>query len=120
MKKAQLSQTAELDLGDTGDFIASVPYKFTGTDNPRHLRVLRALLVCKRSRKEIDRIAGASNGPALMGWLRRHGLISLEAKKEHSIDRDGRAVTFGIYEFDDHDRHAVNVFFLLRDAKGKA
>lgn len=32
--------------------------KFTGTDNPRHLRVIMALLVSPRTRETIDRVAG--------------------------------------------------------------
>ncbi len=34
---------------------------FCGTDNPRYLRILAALLTRARTREEIDRIAGASN-----------------------------------------------------------
>jgi hypothetical protein len=37
---------------------------FLGTDNPRYLRILAALLARSRSREEIDHIAGASNGPS--------------------------------------------------------
>ena len=48
--------------------------KFNGTENPRHLRVIMALLVSPRTRETIDRVAGASNGPELMAELRRRGL----------------------------------------------
>jgi hypothetical protein len=119
MKKAQPPQIAELDLPDTEDFTGNSARKFTGTDNRRHLRVIRALMLRPRRREEIDRIAGASNGPELIAELRRRGLRA-PCKQAPGIDRDGRIIKSGIYEFDGDDKHAVNVWILLRDAKGKA
>jgi len=116
MKKAQLSLIAELDLGDTEDFTEQLACKFTGTDNPRHLRVIHSLMIRPRRREEIDRIAGASNGPDLMLDLRRIG-ISQKARMVRGIDRDGYPVKFGIYEFNDDDRRAVNAWLRKRDAK---
>ena len=48
--------------------------EFTGTDNPRHLRALTALLRRPVSREQLDSIAGCSNGPALISDLRDRGL----------------------------------------------
>ena len=48
--------------------------QFTGTDNPRHLRALAALLSHPVPREQIDAIAGCSNGPELIAELRRRGL----------------------------------------------
>ena len=48
--------------------------KFTGTDNPRHLRVIPALLARPRRREDVDAIAGCSNSPELIAELRRRGL----------------------------------------------
>ena len=119
MKKAQLPLIAELDLGDTGDFTAQPTYKFTGTDNPRHLRVIQSLMIRPRKREEIDKIAGASNGPELMAELRRRGLRA-QCHRAPGIDRDGYPIKFGIYELDDDDRRAVNVWLRKRDAAAKA
>lgn len=119
MKKGQLPLIAELTLGDTEDFIAKTSCKFTGTDNPRHLRVIHSLMIRPRKREEIDGIAGASNGPELMAELRRRGLRA-KCKRTPGIDRDGCPVKFGIYEFDADDRRAVNVWLRKRDAKAKS
>jgi hypothetical protein len=118
MKKAQLPLIAELDLGDTEDFTAKAACKFVGTDNPRHLRVIQSLLIRPRKREEIDHIAGASNGPELMAELRRRGLRA-RCQKTPGIDRDGYPIKFGIYEFNDDDRRAVNAWLRKRDAKAK-
>ncbi len=45
--------------------------KFTGTDNPRHLRAIAALLRRPMPRESLDREAGASNAPELVAELRR-------------------------------------------------
>ena len=39
---------------------------FLGTNNPRHLRVIQAVTVRPMPREELDRVAGCSNGPALV------------------------------------------------------
>lgn len=118
MKKAQLPLMAELDLGDTEDSTAKAVRKFTGTDNPRHLRVIQSAMIRSRKREEIDRIAGASNGPELIAELRRRGL-RFHCQLTPGIDRDGYPIKFGIYELDDDDRRAVNVWLRKRDAKAK-
>src|SRR5471032_942379 len=94
------------------------PAHFSGTDNPRHLRVIHALLIRPRKREEIDRIAGASNGPELMAELRRRG-ITKKARRTPGIDRDGRHVKFGVYSLEDDDRRAINAWLRLR-GKGAA
>lgn len=88
--------------------------KFIGTENPRHLRVIMALLLSPRPREAIDRIAGASNGPALMSDLRDLGL---EAKctKTPCIDRDGLEVKRGIYHFTDKDKRLVRAWLKRRE-----
>lgn len=115
MDKAQLPLIAELSLGaDTQDSTARAR-RFAGTDNPRHLRVIHAGLVRARKREEIDRIAGASNGPELIAELRRRGL-RIPCQRVPGIDRDGYPIKFGVYEFDDDDRRAINAW--LRKRKG--
>lgn len=116
MKKAQLPVFAELSLGDAEVFTAKPTCKFIGTDNPRHLRVIHALLIRPRKREEIDCIAGASNGPELMAELRRRGL-SQKARLAPGIDRDGYPIKFGVYEFDDEDRRKLAAWMRKRVAK---
>ena len=70
--------------------------KFTGTTNPRHLRVIQALLVSPQPREAIDKRAGCSNGPDLIAELRRRGL-QIPCEKTPCIDRDGFEVERGIY-----------------------
>ena len=118
MKKAQLPLIAELSLGtDNQDSTvqAARKRKFTGADNPRHLRFIHAGIIRPRKREEIDRIAGASNGPDLIAELRRRGL-RIPCHKVPGIDRDGYLIKFGVYEFDDEDRRAVKAW--LREQKG--
>ena len=102
MEKGQLPIFAELTLACTEDSTAKSARKFFGTDNPRYLRVIHALKIRPRKREEIDRIAGASNGPELIAELRRCGL-RVPCQRTPGIDRDGRPVKFGVYAFDDDD-----------------
>ncbi len=84
--------------------------KFTGTDNPRHLRVIVALLVRPRRREDVDSIAGASNGPELIAELRRRGLDSdkhLPCDRIRFIDRDGRPCNPGIYSLTEAGKRLI-------------
>lgn len=80
-----------------------IPDHFKGTDNPRELRVIAAILVRPRRREDVDSIAGASNGPELVANLRRLGLET-PCERIHFIDRDGRPCRPGIYSFTAADR----------------
>ena len=84
--------------------------QFTGTDNPRHLRVLTSLLHGSRTREEIDQIAGCSNSPQLISDLRTLGL-ELPCSRLRRIDRDGKKCAPGIYSLTDSDRQQVLAFF---------
>lgn len=120
MDKGQSPLFAELTLGaDTQDSTARPGRKFTGTDNPRHLRVIHAAMIRQRRREEIDSIAGASNGPELVAELRRRGL-RFRCIRTPGIDRDGYPIKFGVYELDDDDRRAVYAWLRKRDAKAKS
>lgn len=79
---------------------------FPGTDNPRLLRVIDALLLRPHTREEIDRIGGASNGPALIFELRGMGL-EIPCDRRTVVDRDGKAVKPGIYRFTTIDKMRV-------------
>lgn len=90
--------------------------KFAGTENPRHLRAIHALLRRPMPREHLDREAGCSNGPELIAELRRRGL-SAPCDRTPVIDRDGREVKRGIYRFTSVDRRKLNRWLLQRKAK---
>jgi hypothetical protein len=96
-----------------------VKRKFAGTDNPRYLRVIQALMLRPRKREEIDRIGGASNGPDLISKLGRRGL-HIPCTLVRGIDRDGRPVKFGVYQLDEASRRAVKAWLSRPSAKVKA
>lgn len=80
--------------------------KFTGTNNPRHLRVLAALLRRSMRREHVDAEAGCSNGPELIAELRRRGL-EIPCSRIEAIDRDGYPCRPGVYHFTRSDRRKV-------------
>lgn len=106
MKKAQLPLMAELSLGDEEGSTSKNTSKFSGTDNPRHLRVIHSLMIRPRKREDVDRIAGASNSPELIAELRRRGL-TIVCHRTPAIDRDGQPIKFGVYAFDEDDRRKI-------------
>lgn len=89
--------------------------QFTGTDNPRHLRVIVALTHRMRPREEVDRIAGASNGPEVIAELRRRGL-DIPCNRVPCIDRDGFEVKRGVYSLTADDRGRILAWRRRRDA----
>lgn len=91
--------------------------KFDGTDNPRHLRVIAALLVRSRRREDVDSIAGASNGSELIAELRRRGL-EVPCERIKFLDRDDKPCWPGIYSFTATDRRRYYAWLKRRAAKG--
>lgn len=73
---------------------------------PRATRLLKALLERSRSREEVDRIAGASNGPQEVLRLRRCGL-QIPCAIHPRMDRDGRHPQRGVYALAPSDVHLV-------------
>jgi hypothetical protein len=106
MGKTQSPLFAELVVGATVQAATPVAKVFAGTENPRYLRVLQALGLRARSREEIDKIAGASNGPQLIANLRAAGL-AIPCRLVPGIDRDGNPIRFGVYELDASDRKKI-------------
>ncbi len=91
--------------------------KFTGTDNPRHLRVIAALLRRPISRQELDSVAGAANGPELIAELRRRGLDKddcLPCDRIKFIDRDGKICHPGVYSLTATGRRLVYAWIVQR------
>jgi hypothetical protein len=80
--------------------------KFTGTNNPRHLRVIPALMARPRRREDIDDVAGCSNGPDLISDLRNLGL-DIPCERIKFFDRDGKACRPGVYSFTTKDRRLI-------------
>ena len=80
--------------------------KFSGTDNPRHLRVIAAALRRSLPREQVDREAGCSNGPELVAELRRRGL-EFPCVRIEAIDRDGKPCKPGVYNLTDKDRRII-------------
>lgn len=98
------------------------PASFCGTDNPRYLRILAALLTRARSREDIDRIAGASNGPAAIAELRALGLPKgdcLPCERTPCYDRDGQEVMRGVYWLTPVGRSRVQAWMRRRDAAAR-
>lgn len=121
MKKSDRRQ-AKPDLFDTAETApnSTTPIKFNGTDNPRYLRAIHALLVRPVPREQLDRVAGCSNSPALVAALRDMGLgkDGLPCTRVPDRDRDGCAIRRGVYFLSDAGRRAVNAW--LRKRKGGA
>ena len=90
------------------------PAKFTGTDNPRHLRVIQALMTRPLPREQLDRVAGASNGPELVAELRRRGL-DVPCTRTKKKDRDLFDCWPGVYHFSQQDRRRVNRWIATRN-----
>ena len=114
MKKAPAPTKTQGAFANNEQWKSSKPAHFLGTENPRHLRVIMALLISPRPREAIDRIAGASNGPELMAELRRRGLEA-PCSKTPCIDRDGFEVKRGIYHFTDKDKRLVRAWLKRRE-----
>jgi hypothetical protein len=91
--------------------------KFTGTDNPRQLRVILALLRRPISRQELDAVAGCANGPDLVSALRNLGL-AIDCHRIKFIDRDGRTCRPGVYLFTACARRKVIQWLSKRNKGG--
>ena len=92
--------------------------KFYGTDNPRHMRVIPALMTRPRRREDVDDIAGCANGPDLISNLRGLGL-EIPCKRIKFLDRDGNTCRPGIYSLTEGDRRMIYAW-MARMRKGGA
>ena len=123
MKKSGIHRQAEPDLFDTAVPAAhsTSPVTFAGTDNPRYLRALHALLTRPVPREHLDRSAGCSNGPDLISNLRDLGLgkFGLPCTMVPDRDRDGEKTKRGVYSLSNLGRRAVNNWLRLRDCRDR-
>ena len=90
---------------------------FTGTQNPRHLRAIRSLLVRSMAREALDRAAGCSSSPELVAELRRRGL-EVPCKRVSGLDRDGRMIRRGVYSLNVADRRKLRRWMRTRGVNG--
>ena len=115
MKNAPIQTTNE-SAGETAN---SITGRFYGTDNPRHLRAIHALLTRPQRRTHLDDIAGCTNTPELIAELRRRGL-DVPCARVSDLDRDGKPIRRGVYHLLNSDRRKLNAWIHQRDAKGRA
>lgn len=111
--------SAPYSANSTGSVPTATARKFTGTDNPRHLRAIHALLRRPVSRQELDSVAGAANSPELVAELRRRGLDA-PCERISFIDCDGNPCRPGVYSFTIGDRRAVYAWLAKRAQRGQA
>ena len=118
-KKKSGRRQAEPDLFETAVPAAhsTTPVRFAGTDNPRYLRALHALLLRPVPREHLDRVAGCSNGPALIAALRDLGLgmFGLPCTMIPDHDRDGQPIRRGVYHLAETGRRAIHAWMRSRD-----
>ncbi len=103
MKNAPIQTTNE----SAPDKANSNTNKFTGTDNPRHLRAITALMTRPQRREHLDAVAGCSNSPELIAELRRRGL-DLPCERVPDLDRDGMPIRRGVYYLLSSDRRKLS------------
>lgn len=115
MKNAPVQNTNE-SAANTANFNTS---KFNGTDNPRQLRAIQALLTRPQRREHLDAVAGCSNSPDLVAELRRGGL-DIPCDRVADTDRDGKPIRRGVYHLTSSDRRKIHAWLRQRDAKGRA
>lgn len=96
---------------------AAKPVRFNPTDlSPRHLRIVHALQTRSRTREQIDRIAGASNGPDEVMRLREKLGIEIPCVRIPAFDRDGHGVQIGVYSLTTSDRRKISAGLSKRQA----
>jgi hypothetical protein len=96
--------------------------EFTGTSNPRYLRVIAVLLRRPISRNELDDIAGCANGPDAVTQIRNlftdgKGKEHLPCERIKFLDRDGKPCRPGVYSFSMTGRRRVYAW-LTKQARG--
>jgi hypothetical protein len=100
MENAQLHEIAESSAPDRTD--SKRARRFT----PRQSRVVEALR-CTDGwifREDIDRIAGASNGPEVIAQLRHGWGLVIDMERVDRTDRDGEACSPGRYRLTEQGR----------------
>ncbi len=95
---------------EAGVFDESIAGVFIGTENPRQLRILAALMRGDVPRERADRVSGSSNGPEVIRALRKRGLPAgtcLLCREQAGIDIDGCCVKTGVYSLTEEGKRRV-------------
>jgi hypothetical protein len=92
-------ENARLPISEESSALDSANSKADRGFTPRQRRVLEAL--CRSDgwvfREDVDRIAGASNGPQVIAELRHGWGIDVAMQRVDRIDRDGKPCKPGQY-----------------------
>jgi len=81
---------------------------FVGTNNPRRIRALIALVYRDYvSREDLDKLAGCTNSPDLVAQLKKRCGLDIQMREVHTKDRDGRSTWFGVYSLAIEDKYRV-------------
>lgn len=100
---------AESSAPNSANFIPAV------TLTKRQGRLLQALLIADTWiwREEVDRIAGASNGPQIIAELRQKvtGHDGIEMRQVDAADRDGKPCRPGQYRLSEVGRERTSAHF---------
>lgn len=73
---------------------------------PYETRLLHALLDKPHSRFELDRAIGTTNSAEYVRRFRRRGL-NIVMRRVTGLNRDGKAIWWGVYSLDDTDKGRV-------------
>lgn len=101
------------DFAPSAAIVATHQQKFTGTNNPRELRLIHGLKIRPMPREHLDKFVGCSNGPDLVFRMRQKGL-EIPCLKIDAIDRDGKPCRPGVFYLTDADRTKINRWLASR------
>lgn len=98
--------------------------RFKGTDNPRYLRAIQALLTRPVPRQQLDDIAGCANGPDAILQIRDlfsdgKGKDHLQCERIKFVDRDGCVCRPGVYSFAETGRKMIYAWLSRRKNAAK-
>lgn len=81
---------------------------FLGTNNPRRIRALIALVYrdCV-SREDLDKLAGCTNSPDLVAQLKKRCGLDIQTREVKVKDRDGKSTWYGEYSLAIEDKYRV-------------
>ena len=117
MKTAQLPLIEELSLAHIKDSTPSSPVrKFTAPPELPHAFVLLALLLSPQPLHQLQKIAGANDGPGLIAELRELGL-QLHCHEVPEPDVHGSKGRYTVYELSTADARHVKRWLKREGAK---
>jgi len=115
MNLHQKKEPEAVDAAQAHDYIAEQSSldsnrikPFVGTNNPRRIRALIALVYrdCV-SREDLDRLAGCTNSPDLVAQLKKRCSLDIQTREVKVKDRDGKSTWYGEYSLAIEDKYRV-------------